>query len=57
MEDLLSMVTELKKEVERLRHIRECEQEIDWWSNSLPYLQESQRGDISQSVVDPLSCH
>jgi len=36
--DLLSMVVELKEEVEKLRGIRECEQDVDWWSNSLPYL-------------------
>jgi len=30
--DLLSLVVELKEEVERLRSIRECEREIDWWS-------------------------
>jgi len=40
VEDLLSMVAELKEEVERLRTIRESEQEIDWWSNS----QACQRG-------------
>jgi len=28
--DLLSLVAELKEEVERLRSIRECESEIDW---------------------------
>jgi len=39
-DDLLSMVAELQEEVERLRCIRECEQETDWWSNSLPHLQE-----------------
>jgi len=36
--DLLSLVAELKEEVERLRSIRECEREIDWWSRSLPSL-------------------
>ena len=34
-DDLLSMVAELKEEVERLRSIRECEQKIEWWSNTL----------------------
>lgn len=28
-------VTELKEDVKRLRSIMACEQEIDWWSNSL----------------------
>ena len=30
LDDLLSLVAELKEEVERLRSIRECEREIDW---------------------------
>lgn len=34
MDDLLSMVAKLKEEVEKLRRIKECEQEIGWWSNS-----------------------
>lgn len=33
--DLLSVVEELKEKGERLRNNRECEQEIDWWSNSV----------------------
>jgi len=28
--DILSLVAELKEEVERLRSIQECEREIDW---------------------------
>lgn len=51
------MVTELKKEVERLRNIRECEQEIDWWSNSLPYLQERDWDDTPQVVIESLPCN
>ncbi|GAB0204880.1 mitochondrial enolase superfamily member 1 [Grus japonensis] len=43
--DLLSMVAELKEEVERLRSIRECEREIDWWTFTLPSLQDS-LGDV-----------
>ena len=31
--DLLSVVVELKEEVERLTSIRECKQEIDWSTN------------------------
>lgn len=34
MDALLSKVMKLKEEVERLRSMRDCEQEIDWWSNS-----------------------
>jgi len=40
--DLLSLVAELKEEVERLRNIRECEREIDWWSRTLPSLRPRQ---------------
>lgn len=40
--DLLSLVTELNEEAERLRSIREYEREIDWWSQTLPFLQQSQ---------------
>lgn len=32
VDDLLSLVAELKEEVERLKSIRECEGDIDWWS-------------------------
>ena len=30
--DLISVVVNLKEDVERLRSIIECEQEIGWWS-------------------------
>ena len=29
--DLLSLVVDLKEEVERLRSVKECEREIYWW--------------------------
>jgi len=35
VDELLSLVVELREEVERLRTIRECKWEIDWWSDSL----------------------
>ena len=57
VDGLVSLVAELKEEVERLRAIRECEQEIDWWSNSLPGLKERHWGETPQTVVDPLPCH
>ena len=31
LNDLLSLVVDLKEEVESLRSIKECEREIDWW--------------------------
>ncbi|TRZ06678.1 hypothetical protein HGM15179_020428 [Zosterops borbonicus] len=39
--DLLSLVAELREEVERLRSIRESEREIDWWSSALPSLRDA----------------
>lgn len=33
--DLLCLMAELKGEVGRLRTLRECEREIDWWMHSL----------------------
>lgn len=56
VDDLVSLVAELREEVERLRAIGECEQELDWWSNSLPGLKERHRGETPQQVVDPLPC-
>ena len=38
VDDLFSMVMELKEGVQRSRSFGECKREIDWWSNSLPYL-------------------
>lgn len=57
MDDLLIVVVGLKKEVERLMSIRECEQEIDGSANSLLHLQGRHQGDTSQMAVVPLSCH
>lgn len=39
--DLLSLVAELREEVERLRCIRESEREIDRWSSALQSLREA----------------
>ena len=56
VDDLIRMVAELKEEVERLRAIRECEREIDFWSNSLQGLKERHQGETPQTGVDPLPC-
>lgn len=56
VDNLLSMVVKLKEEVERLRSIRECEQEIDLWGNSLLNLQKRHKGDTPQTVVSSLPC-
>lgn len=57
VDDLLSYMVELE-EAERLRIIRECE-EIEWWSDSLPYLQDRHWGETSPNsggcpVLTPL---
>ena len=52
-DELLSLVVELREKVERLRTIRECKREIDWWSDSLG---ERCRDCTPQTVVDPLPC-
>jgi len=56
VDDLVRLVAELKEEVERLRAIRECEREIDWWSDSLQGLKERYRGETPQTEVDLLPC-
>jgi len=54
----IGVVAELKEQVERLRSIRECESEIDWWSRSLPSLRTRQQEAAPQEVEKPLpSCH
>ena len=53
VDELLSLVVELREEVERLRTIRECEREIDWWSDTL---RVGCRDCTPQTVVDPLPC-
>jgi len=56
--DLLSLVAELKEEVERLRSIRECEREINSWSRSLPSLGPRQQEAAPRKAENPLlSCH
>ena len=35
VDELLSVVVKVREEVERLRTIRECEREINWWSDAL----------------------
>ena len=57
VDKLLSLVVELKEEVERLRTIREREQEIAWWSDSLACQREGCQGDTPRKVVDSLPCH
>ena len=39
VDELLNLVVELGEEVEKLRTIRECKREIDWWSDSVRKVQ------------------
>ena len=48
---------ELKGEVESLRSIQDCGKGIDWWSHTLPSLQEGCGGDAPQAVEDHLLFH
>ena len=48
VDELLSLVVELKEEVKRLRTIRVCEWEIDLWSDSLACQREGCQGDTPQ---------
>ena len=58
VDDLFSLVAELKEEVERLRGIGEYEREIDWWSHTLSSLRPRQPMGAPQEAEDPLpSCH
>ena len=58
VDDLLGLVAELKEEVERLRSIRECEREIDWWTRTLPSLRQRQQREAPQEAEVPLPpCH
>ena len=45
VEDLLSLVVELKEEVEKLRSIWDCGKGTNWWGCALPSLQEGCGGD------------
>ena len=57
VDDLLSLVVEVKWEVESLRSILHCGKGIDWWSHTLPSLQEGCGGDAPQAVGDHLLSH
>ena len=54
LNDLLSLVTDLKEEVEKLRSIRECEREIDWCFQSLPALRSRQAAEAPHEAHHPL---
>jgi len=54
VDNLISLVAELKEQLERLRNIRECEREIDWWKHALPSPRQTQRMDAPREAEDPL---
>jgi len=46
---LLCLVAELREEVDRLRSIREAEQEIDWWSCALATQESTQEKPVKKA--------
>ena len=57
VDDLLSLVVELKEKLERLRSISDCAKGIDWWSCTLSSLQEWCGGDAPQATGGHLPSH
>ena len=57
VEDLLSLVVELKEEVEKLRSIWDCGKGIDGWSCARPSLHEGCGGDAPEAVGNHLLSH
>ncbi|TRZ23994.1 hypothetical protein HGM15179_003166 [Zosterops borbonicus] len=56
-DDLFIMVAVLREEVERLRRIRDPEEEIGWWSHSIPFLWQMHQPAAAQEAEDPPSSH
>ena len=52
LDDLLSLVAELKEDVESLRSIRECEREIGWWSSTLAPLKQKEQMEAPKEAGD-----
>ena len=55
LDELLSLVAELREEVERLRCIRECEREIDWWSSTLAPMKQQEQMEAPNKAGNPSS--
>ena len=53
LDDLISLVVELREEVERLRSIRDCEREIDWWSSTLAPIKQQEQMEAPSEAGDP----
>ena len=54
LHDLLSLVVDLKEEMERLRSIKECEKKIDWWCQTLSALRSWQPAEAPHGVHHPV---
>ena len=54
LNDLLSLVIDLKEEVERLRTIKDCEREIDWWCQYLSALRSWHTAEALHGACQPL---
>ena len=55
VEELFSLVTELREEVSRSRSIRESEREIDYWNRTLHSLGQVSQADRTRGTEDSLS--
>jgi len=54
LNDLLSLMVDLKEEVEKLRSLRECERETDWYCQTLPAPRSRQPAEAPYGVRHPL---
>ena len=54
LNDLLSLVIDLKEEVERLRTIKDCEREIDRWCQSLSASRSWHTAEALHGACQPL---
>lgn len=58
MDDLQSLMLELRDKVEKRRRIRESEEETEWWSHILPHLRQMHPLSTSHEAMNsPLSHH
>ena len=54
LNDLLSLVADLKEELERLRSTKECEMEIGWWCQTPSALRSWQPSEAPHGACHPL---
>ena len=53
LDDLLSLVAELKEEVKRLKSMRECKREFGWWSSTLALMKKQEQMEAPKEAGDP----